>query len=322
MNIQKKSICALVTICISMLVMGLFAGAVDVSSKCSMTVAAGDTAQFSEFLSANIPVKIYRVASMNPDNSFTAVEGYTDLDVAHLNEETTSDGKRTDKWMQQEQKAAEMVAGKEPDARFTISGGTGTLADLQTGLYLLVIDQQIIGDYQYTWSPTLLALPSMDWDTGEVLYDINGQHTVTLKPEKTERTGDLRINKTLTQYSSLQQPASFVFQIEAVKNGETVYSNVLSMTFTEPGQQSELIEGLPVGAQVTVTEVYSGSSYQVTTDAEQTVTIAAEDVVDTAFTNEYTRQLNPSSSVENQFDPQEGTWSWTQVVDGEVVEQQ
>ena len=44
-------------------------------------------------------------------------------------------------------------------------------------------------------------------------------------------------------------------------NDEVVYSNVESITFTAAGQESVILDRIPAGAQVTVTEVYSGSSY-------------------------------------------------------------
>ena len=120
-------------------------------------------------------------------------------------------------------------------------------------------------------------------------------------------------------------PATFVFTVEAVLHDNIVYSNAVSMTFDGPGIQSELIaDRIPVGAQVTVTEVYSGAAYQVAAGSAQvqTVTMANADAGSAdfaniaSFQNVYDGSGREGAAITNHFeymDDGEGLiWNWTQ----------
>lgn len=52
---------------------------------------------------------------------------------------------------------------------------------------------------------------------------------------------------------------------------------------------------------MTVTEVYSGSSYEITSASEQTGTIIADQMETVEFTNDYNDRLNGGTSVVNHF---------------------
>ena len=78
--------------------------------------------------------------------------------------------------------------------------------------------------------------------------------------------------------------------------------------------RDSIVEHIPAGMNVTVTEVYSGSSYELTTEASQSTVIAAGDAerASVAFTNTYNNSINGGSGVENQFSHGEEGWDWTQ----------
>ena len=108
------------------------------------------------------------------------------------------------------------------------------------------------------------------------------------------KKGNLEITKILSNFES-SEPATFVFDITASagKNSEgqdiVVYTNVASLTFTGPDTKSVLLTGIPVGATVTVTEVYSGARY-VAEVTEQTAVIQPADSqtpASVSFTNSY-----------------------------------
>ena len=121
-------------------------------------------------------------------------------------------------------------------------------------------------------------------DTGN-----NGQ--IVLKPGRVDRNGSLEVVKTLLTYNTAE-PVTFVFSVEATSpDGRNVYSDVINMTFTAAGTQRKHISNIPVGAKVVVKEVYSGISYFLVSDGEQTVTIPATGTVTASFTNDY----NPPS---------------------------
>ena len=69
---------------------------------------------------------------------------------------------------------------------------------------------------------------------------------------------------------------------------------VVSLVFDGPGTKSVLVEDIPAGTVVTVTEVYSGASYELTTEASQTTTIIAEEEEGNPVTVETTKK-SPNS---------------------------
>ncbi len=209
---------------------------------------------------------------------------------------------------------------------------------LGSGLYLLIARGSDVEDYVrmvaddagnetvvtvaqserhvYTFAPELVALPGKAADDsgavntanpGEWLYDL----TVQMKPEQSLRMGQLEIVKTLLSYET-SAPATFVFHVEAVLDGEKVYDQVVSATFTAAGEERILIDDIPVGAEVTVTEVYSGASYELTTDGTQRTVIAAEDTAEVGFTNTYNRKKRTGYGITNHFTYGEDGWQWEQ----------
>lgn len=251
-----------------------------------------------------------------------------------------------------QQAAAIALDGNAPDIPVEGSGAlAGTrIEDLDAGLYLLVArggSMSAIADYkteikqkdeltgeestriatiansgQYTYAflPQLVSLPTKPADENGVINTANpGEWSfdmaVNLKPERLNRYGSLEIIKTLSEYETMggvQESATFVFEVTGTLNDETVYSNVESITFTAAGQESVTLDRIPAMAQVTVREVYSGSSYQLTVPGDRTAVIAADNVVSVEFENEYDGRRTNGHGIKNQFvyDEAGGGWNW------------
>ena len=145
----------------------------------------------------------------------------------------------------------------------TVTGEDGTETTTEELVSIVETDA-----YVYQYGAHLIALPmktadttatQATWDEGEWIYE---GIKVVLKPEQKPRNGNLKIVKTLNGYVG-PDPAKFVFKIEATYKGEKVYSDVRAITFTADGSGEVVLEKLiPVGAEVTVTEVYQGSRYE------------------------------------------------------------
>lgn len=188
--------------------------------------------------------------------------------------------------------------------------------------------------YRYEYEPQLIAIPTK---AAVAVLDENGQPTgetqintlnpgdwiyspvISLKPQRVYRMGDLEIAKTLEGYIGTE-PAAFVFTVEAEwpdlnDNTKTEkYSNTHTLFFSTDGTQSYKIEQkIPVGVEVTVKEVYSGSHYTLNfTDQEKTVTIGAESAARAAFTNVFNETVIGGYGVENEFEHDGSTWRWVQ----------
>lgn len=300
--------------------------AVELDGECSLTVDPYD-GEFSELEECNIVVELYKVADAIPIEdededgyTFGAIGLYAGL------QDTLSSGLTNENIKYVAQKAAEVALYQDTPAK---EGAVHTPISVGAGLYLVVVhgaetdsyittvtdedgSERIVTSvvaqsHTYLYTPALVALPEQDASGGWVY-----ESEITLKTEQQTRFGSLEIVKTLTGYAE-GRPATFVFDIEAVLDGKNVYSNVVSMTFTSAGQQSYVIDKIPVGAEVTVKEVYSGVCYRLTTDGTQTAVISAEDISSVSFTNAPNGGGKDGGGITNKFEYGNDGWTWTPV---------
>lgn len=287
--------------------------------------------RYAELQDHPVEIDLYRVASVDAGGRYTALDGYSSLqkDLSSVNAATAAQ-----QWEEMAKAAQEIaLSGTEAAAvsgfefRAGAEEAARTVSGLKTGLYLVAAKEAVTDEYIYPFLPCLVALPGNDYtpggDSDEWLYTVH----VGLKPGQENRYGDLEIIKTLNSYNATLGGASFVFQVEAEKDG-VVYSDVVSMAFDRPGTKSVKITGkIPAGAQVTVTEVYSGTGYQAVSGLTQTAAIAADRSAAVSFVNEYGGGLNGGSSVVNHFYQKDtgesretdsgsgGVWDWRQMID-------
>lgn len=297
--------------------------------KCSLTIAPGGEELSADLEKADVVVDIYKVADAvdiegQDSYTFAFLDGYEALEDSYKKNPDNA------AWRRMAQTAAKYaLQGGEPLRRG--NPVNQRIGDLSCGLYLLIARGADIKDYQttvknedgtedivtiarsgsnsYTFAPELIALPSKQItdENGDVVNTTGGNSpwiydmSVTLKPSKEDRLGSLEIVKNLLTYS-VNDPAVFVFQVEAELDGKVVYSDIVTMTFTEAGQKKVLLENkIPIGAQVKVTEVYSGASYKITSAKEQSVTIEAEKVAQVTFTNDHEPTNHGGGGVNNHF---------------------
>lgn len=294
---------------------------VDVNAKCSVEIDVTQTGM-SELMNLPVEVHLYKVADIDAQGEYTAIGDFRQLDFSGVDSNTTAEDWET---LANEAKAL-VRPTTEKAAVITLVNGKGTATGLSTGMYLVDAQQALSDSYQYDFNPYLISLPNNNYySTGndEWIYNLTGSNAIGLKPEKTDRFGDLVINKTLDAYNATIGGATFVFQVEAFKTDpdtnerKCVYSNVVSVTFDGVGTESILIEDIPAGAEVVVTEIYSGASYTLTSDGSYTVTIIADGeegapaTVD--FSNTYNYEFNGGNGIVNSFLYDSETDSWTHI---------
>jgi len=264
-----------------------------------------------------VTVNLYKVADIDEEGNYTAVSSLETLDFSGLDSGTTAAEWETLAETAKDEVDADAMA---VTASGVTAGGTVRMEGLATGLYLVDAKQVLSDNYQYDFTPYLISLPNnYYYDTSDDtwVYDLTGSNAIGLKPAKSDRYGDLEINKLLDAYNETVGGANFVFQIEGSKTDidtgdvKVVYSDVIAMTFENPGTDSLVIEDIPAGSVVTVTEVYSGAGYKLTTDAARTLTILAETVVDADFSNTYDKGLNGGTGLVNTFSYNSATKEWT-----------
>ncbi len=285
------------------------ANKIDISRPCSLTLKTADSGTYGEELSRlQLEARIYKVADVAADGTYTPTSAFESLTVKDR-------VMKQEEWEKLTDKSMELAEGKAEDARIEITNGRGTITDLETGLYLVIPEAKTTELYEYQFEPYLVPLPQNLYEQSEVLSDDKWNYQVEsdLKPERSPRYGSFKICKNLTSYNTALEKVTFVFQVEGVdKQGNSVYSNVFSTTYTAAGQKEILVEHIPAGTIITVTEVYSGASYRLETEAEKTVVISADEIVTADFSNTYNDELIPGYGVTNHFeyDENEG-WQWS-----------
>lgn len=296
------------------------ANAIEADKDCSLTVQVEDTADYGEDLkNASIDVKVYKIADMAQTGAFTSTKDFADLKV-----EDVKPGEED--WQKTAQDAEKIVEDKKlnADGEFNVENGSGMLKTLSHGLYLVEAADTNTENYTYKFNPYIISLPdNLYYQSGDAkddawIYDV----TTGLKPERENRYGSLKIVKTLQEFNSSLKEATFVFSVEGKdKDGNVVYSNVASTTFDGAGTKEAVLDKIPAGAELTITEVYSGASYKLTSDETQTGTVVADETIEADFSNTYNNELKPGYGVTNHFEYSEDDgWKWSQQKDNTVAQ--
>lgn len=211
------------------------------------------------------------------------------------------------------------------DPADTPADGNGTATDANAGL-------------EYTWTIEGVKYGT-DVTVEESGYDVKGYYAIpsvetnvsgAQTPEPTKATftmpgnndsvvtftnnyielGDLKVIKDLLSYET-GSDASFEFRIVAKLNGEKVYEDVMMMTFNKACEQFDVLEGkIPVGAEVTVTEVYEGSDYKLNGAGEKKTTIIprSQGTAEVSFANDYDGTITHGYGINNKYTNNNGTW--------------
>ncbi len=299
------------------------ANAIDTDRKCS--VAFNVSGEDNELTAngTNITVNLYKVADVDVSGNYTATEDFKKLDVSSVSADNNA---AANTWAARAKEAQKLLKDSvKPTATVTLAAGTGSLADLATGLYLVDTPEVVTTNYTYTFTPYLVSLPTNNYysngnDTW--IYDLTKEYNsaVGLKPEEHARYGDLKINKTLAHHNATTgKKATFVFKIEITPLKGKTETRIESLDFEAAGDSSVTITKIPAGATVTVKEEYSGASYKLTSANDQNATIVATDrgaKVDPAsvsFTNDINNNMNGGYGVKNNFKLDEnGQYQYTE----------
>lgn len=298
------------------------APAIDPDRSGSLTVSIDPATEYgADLAAAEFEVDLYKVADMSATGVFKSTDDFAALKIEDIPsgeedwEKTAADAKA----IVEASENTEGQAPLQPAATLQVINGTATAENLSHGLYLVLAEEAVTAGSIYRFNPYLISVPdNLYYQTGDTkddewIYDV----TTSLKPEQSPRYGRLEIVKTLQDYNTSLGNVTFVFQVEGKDaDGNVVYSNVASTTFGAAGTKTAVLEQIPVGAELTVTEVYSGASYKLTSDEVKTGTMAADETLQVEFSNTYDDELKPGYGVTNHFSyDEENGWKWEQLTD-------
>lgn len=256
----------------------------------------------ADLANVEVRVKLYKVAEINSVGEYKAVGDFQNLDVSALDAEQTS---TAEEWQKRAKEAAGMIKNEtKEETSVSLINGTGETGNiLPTGLYLVMAEDTMTLNYEYTFAPYLLSLPNnyyYEEGNDEWIYHLT---EVALKPEQKPRYGDLMIEKELLNLNTTSgDQATFVFQIDIETLEGKKSSRVEELTMNgESGMKNLTVKKIPAGAAVTVREIYSGASYKQTSEDPESVTIFADEMVGVRFVNEHDGRPNGGYGVNNKF---------------------
>lgn len=274
-------------------------------------------------------------------------------------------------WEELAQRAAQIILTEDAQIFPSAVGKAGDrITDLSAGLYLviprgssLIEKEEYAAELEteegkrelatiaytagllYRFRPQLISMPGKIPENGSIstagqgewMYELLG---VELKPIVSPRYASLEIVKNLGSYDI---PASFVFQVEAAQGEQVVYSDVVTLSFDGSSGETKSVlleEKIPAGAQVSVTEVYSGAGYELTSltvgtegEPQEALSFTADQAAGQAviaslpfgsggadvttrviFTNEPNGSGNYGGVITNHFERNgaEADWNWNQ----------
>ena len=294
------------------------ASAIDTDKECSIQFDIGGNS--SELLSASIPVNLYKVASVDVSGNYTATGTFAKLDLSSVSADNLDTAATT--WADRAKTAQGKLTDSEgntvinPTETVTLQNGRGYKDKLKTGLYLVDTPKVITPNYTYTFTPYLVSLPTNNYYNGKDasdnwIYNLTGSNAVGLKTEQHVRYGNLVINKELVDHNAtFGNNATFVFQIDITTLDKKKETRIEELTFNAAGSDSVTIEKIPAGSHVTVTEVYSGASYELASAKSQETDIIANPEKETevefrpaevSFINKHDGRTNGGYGVKNNF---------------------
>lgn len=296
---------------------------VETTKKCSVDFnISGET--FPEMKTIQIPVKLYKVASINESGEYTAEAGFENINFESVAYDKEASAKE---WEKRAAEAAKLVQpGMAAAAETTTSGGKASVENLDTGMYLVMAADTNSDWYTYHFKPYMISLPNNYYYTtgnDDWVYDLTGDNAIGLKLEQEERLGDLKIQKTLENINvTMGEKATFVFEVNYTTPKGATKTEIVTITFDGADTKTATVSAIPAGSVVTVTEVYSGASYTGTATTDTTTTIIADNAVNVAFSNAHDNRPNGGYGVVNNFTPDEiGQYNWNQQEDDADKEQ-
>lgn len=302
------------------------ASAINTGQKCSIEFDISGNS--SELLSASIPVNLYKVASVDESGNYTGIGAFSKLDLSSVSADNLDAAAAT--WVERAAEAKKLLKDDTEPTTTTLTQGRGTATGLDTGLYLVDTPKVITPNYTYTFTPYLVSLPTNNYYSGngasdDWIYDLTKEYNsaVGLKPEQHVRYGNLVINKELVDHNAtFGNNATFVFQIDITTLDKKKETRIEELTFDAAGSHSVTIEKIPAGSHVTVTEVYSGASYELASAKSQETDIIANPEKETevefkpaevSFINKHDGRTNGGYGVKNNFKLDEnGQYQYTE----------
>ena len=281
-------------------------------------VSSDDTSVFATQFKGTVTIELYKIATLDESGtpSLTASFEGKGIDLTVLDKKPTVDDIK-DKIVNPALVATE---GMSTNDVITIDRSKADLGskEIENGAGIYLYKPLAISDkrYAYTFTSYVVFAPTSTFIQSGAGDDTwNYESTFTLKAEEEPLYGSLDITKTLDTFNTSLGTAAFVYKVTAVRDEETVFSNVYTIDMYGPETRTRTIHNIPADSTVTVTEVYTGASYMLVSEASKEAYIVADELeeerAEVTFENDYDNRLNVGGiSAENIFEEEDGVPVW------------
>lgn len=303
---------------------------------CSVTFLSGGADLMDDLQKADVILDIYQVASLLQESTllefqYQVLPSFDNVDLSNIESK--------DDWITAAATALDNIIADTNNAIVPVTYDADGTYTMNAGVYLIVPHSRALTDKReylqeitddagdsyyvsiastddcdYLYTPQMLVIPNLIQDqNGHIEW--NDQLTIVLKPNPFYHTGDLIIIKNTEGFQS-SDAQTFVFQVEAYltenEKAEHVFSDTVSAQIAGNGQQTiEIPKRIPVGAEVTVTEIYHGANAKPKNGVSERQTVIQQDIPAVVeFTNIPTDTHTEENVIVNtfQFSSTEG-WS-------------
>lgn len=311
----------------------------DVSNNLvNIAILVGDEYRDNEEIkAASVVADIYKIADVKDGKYVSYVENGNTPYEEVFGEGIKESDIDTDKAIEISQKTAEIALGQEknhPKQTAVLEnvqlGEKINLTEYDTGMYLIIAKGQTVSGNEYVrimedGSISTIARSSKSeflfkpQIIGLSQYDEKDKDVV-LKTEQQNLLSVLEIEKAIDTYEE-GNPTTFVFHVADTQTGGDIYDNYFSLVFDTPGIKRVSIDDIPAGIEVSVSEVYSGSDYKLSSDETVTTITKADVTTRVYFKNRYAPTNTESAMINNNFrnDASGSAWDWKGISDrGEV----
>lgn len=167
---------------------------VDMNQKCTLEI---------KYEAIDAQLRLYRIAEIDEDASFTLTEAYQDYRVA-LDDDAEAAALALESYINRDQKVPEAYAQ-------TDENGVVRFENLETGIYLLLSNRVEKDTFCYEPLPVMVSLPSKSVEMSQYQYDvvINMKYT-KMNIEDLPETIDMKVMKSWVGGSAQNQPKSIV----------------------------------------------------------------------------------------------------------------
>ena len=297
-NLRKKGLIG-ISLALALCITGVGAynlkAAERVDTEKTVTITANvveDNSVFATSYEGDVVINLYKIATLNQTGTLEKIAGYESVDLSVLPTEVTDKDATVQEITDGIVTKAMNSRSETPDGTIIIKRGKGEKSktasfEAGAGLYLFVPEMAADEKCFYQFTPYVILAPGSEYiSEGQGLDKWNYDVSFNLKASEEPRFGRLKISKKLETYNVSLGDVSFVYEVKAVLDGKTVKNNVYALTLTkEDFTESNTVERIlddefPATATVTVTEKYTGASYDaVGGDVVETVEIIADNII-------------------------------------------